>query len=247
MPHNRKQVDWERVEAEYRAGQLSVVEIGRQSGVTEGAIRKRAKRDNWKRDLSGRVREEIRARLVRDNVPEEKQSVGIDQSDEGTTDRTLSTIGARTVSDDETIEVAAARGVAIVREHRADIRTQRNLVRTLVSELQAGCKPERQQELEAAIEVEEEDGRRRAAMLRAVSLPTRAGVMRELATAGKILIELERQAFSLDDPRVPNDNARRSDDDIIREIAEIERRARLAAQEGTLAEEVSGKPSGVVH
>lgn len=43
------------------------------------------------------------------------------------------------------------------------------------------------------------DGKRKAAMLKAVSLPTRAGVMRDLSVALKNLIPLERQAFNLDE------------------------------------------------
>ena len=38
----RKVLDWEAIEREFRAGQLSLREIGRRFGLTEGAIRKRA-------------------------------------------------------------------------------------------------------------------------------------------------------------------------------------------------------------
>ena len=41
----RPAIDWEKIEREYRAGQLSVVEIGRQHGISHTAINKRAKRD----------------------------------------------------------------------------------------------------------------------------------------------------------------------------------------------------------
>jgi len=48
----RKKIEWPKVEAEYRAGMLSVREIARTYDVTEGAIRKKAK-DSQKRH-SGR-------------------------------------------------------------------------------------------------------------------------------------------------------------------------------------------------
>ncbi|HBR4372331.1 TPA: hypothetical protein UO056_004568 [Klebsiella pneumoniae] len=48
--------DWEAIESAYRAGVLSLREIGAQYGVTEGAIRKRAKRDGWVRKSGTQVR-----------------------------------------------------------------------------------------------------------------------------------------------------------------------------------------------
>ena len=41
--------DWEAIESAYRAGVLSLRDIGEQYGVTEGAIRKRAKKCGWVR------------------------------------------------------------------------------------------------------------------------------------------------------------------------------------------------------
>ena len=61
----RKPIDWEAVEREYRAGQLSIREIGRQHGVTDAGIRKRANGDGWERDLSDRVRMAVRNEMVR--------------------------------------------------------------------------------------------------------------------------------------------------------------------------------------
>ena len=42
--------DWTRIEALYRGGDLSVREIAARQGISEGAIRKRAKRDAWHRE-----------------------------------------------------------------------------------------------------------------------------------------------------------------------------------------------------
>ena len=47
--------DWERIELDYRAGVKSLREIASEHGITEGAIRKRARRDGWERDLSVRA------------------------------------------------------------------------------------------------------------------------------------------------------------------------------------------------
>lgn len=172
---SRKPVDWEAIEREFRAGQLSVVEIGRQHSLSHTAINKRAKKHGWKRDLADRVRKEISARLVSDEVSEE-----------------VSAANARAA-----IETAASRGVEVVRQHRGDIKGQRDLVRMLVGELQEQSNPETNAALSETIDTET-DSKRRASMQRAISLSARAGVMRDLAQAGKVLIDLERQAFSLD-------------------------------------------------
>ncbi len=49
--------DWEAIETAYRAGVMSLREIASQHGISEGAIRKRAKRDDWSRDLNAKVKE----------------------------------------------------------------------------------------------------------------------------------------------------------------------------------------------
>jgi len=47
--------DWQRIELDYRAGIKTLRQIGEENGVTEAAIRKRARRDEWTRDLSARI------------------------------------------------------------------------------------------------------------------------------------------------------------------------------------------------
>jgi type III secretion system FlhB-like substrate exporter len=171
----RKQVDWEAIEREYRADQLSVAEIGRQYGVSHTAINKRAKAHGWQRDLADRVRRRVSAQLVAEVAPE-----------------------VSAARETETIELAARRGVEVVRQHRQDIQEASRLVRTLLTELNESTV----KNPEIIDAINEEYGishQRRAAMLRAVALPMRSGVIRELSQSAKILIELERRAFNLDE------------------------------------------------
>lgn len=165
--------DWEAIEREYRAGQFSVSEIGRQHGVSHTAINKRAKKEGWTRDLSQKVRQEVSARLVSDEV---------------------SAANAR-----EAVELAATRGVQLVRQHQASLGRAHRIAEKLMAELERGT--DDPEAIEASIEEETANDRnsnRRNAMLKAVSLPTRAGTLRELSQAMKNLIPLERQAFNLD-------------------------------------------------
>lgn len=77
---NIKNPDWESISREYRAGIRSLRDIGKEFYVTEGAIRKRAKKEQWPRDLS----EKIKARaeqLVREEVRKEAVRSGTQAKD----------------------------------------------------------------------------------------------------------------------------------------------------------------------
>lgn len=55
--------DWEGVEREYRAGQLSLDEIGKMYGISKGRISQKAKAEGWKQDLSNRIKARAEAKL----------------------------------------------------------------------------------------------------------------------------------------------------------------------------------------
>ncbi len=57
MKKRESPVDWELIEKLYRAGVLSNVQIAEKCGVTEGAIRKKAKKDQWTKDLSAKIKQ----------------------------------------------------------------------------------------------------------------------------------------------------------------------------------------------
>lgn len=173
--------DWTAIERAYRAGVVSIREIGREHGVSDAAIRKRAKAEAWVRDLTAKVQERARSKLVRD--------LG---SQEGSHEQ-------RARTDEEIVEQASETQASVVRIHRRDIRTGRSIVGALFSELQEAS--EQRHEIAEAIEKATEkdrDGKRRAMMHRAVGLPSRAATMQSLAGALKTLVTLERQAFNIE-------------------------------------------------
>ena len=57
--------DWEKIELEYRAGILSIREIASNHGITDGAIRKKAKAQDWVRDIANKVKAKAES-IVRD-------------------------------------------------------------------------------------------------------------------------------------------------------------------------------------
>jgi predicted DNA-binding protein YlxM (UPF0122 family) len=63
-----KVVDWEVVEKHYRAGLKSLRTIAEEHGITEGAIRKRAKRDKWTRDLEKKIQERAKEKVRKEAV-----------------------------------------------------------------------------------------------------------------------------------------------------------------------------------
>ncbi|MBN9448275.1 MAG: hypothetical protein J0I67_15400 [Bosea sp.] len=176
-----KTTDWEAIEREFRAGQLSTREIARQHGLSDTAIRKKARAEDWDRDLSDKVRQQARAKLVRD--------AGSQQGSQ-----------ERRANETQTVEAAALRQVEVVRQHRHAIGRGRDLTLRLLDELDATTT--HVGELEEMIEDEtagDKSPMRRNAMLKAVGLPSRAGVIKDLSAAAKNWVALERQAFSIDD------------------------------------------------
>lgn len=182
-----KNVNWVKVEKAYCAGVLPVTEIAKQAGVTEAAIRYHAKRRKWRRDLTARVR----ARTA------EKLTLALAEPFE--TAKPFRALEDRTEADDEeTIEQAALTQVAVVRSHSVAIRHGIEITGRLMQELDVSTT--RNDEFTAILEGETDDKKRFHA-LRAVSLPGRAAVMRDLAQAARLWINMERQAFRISDDR----------------------------------------------
>jgi hypothetical protein len=177
--------DWEAIEREYRAGQLSNREIGRQYGVSDTAIRKKAKDKAWTRALASKVREAVVETLVRDPGSQ-------DGSHQGSQD-------SQARSDAEIVKVAAERGAAVVRRHQNRLARAGSVVDKLLEDLE-GAQMARV-EIEKTIEAEHKDpkeAKARNQMLRAVSLQGHAQTAVSLAGALRHLIPLERKAFNLD-------------------------------------------------
>ena len=203
MAGSRNQIDWEAIEREYRADQLSVAEIGRNYGVSHTAINKKAKKEGWTRALAKKVRDRVREKLV--------SEVSKDNA---------------AATEAETVEVAAERGADVIRIHRKDINQGRNLVGFLMGQLEeaAGNRQEIEEEI-IADTGDDDNGRRRTQMLRAVSLPSHAGVIRDLSTAMKNLIQLERQAYNLDEKEGPSS-------DLESVLAEVAQRSSSLVKDG---------------
>lgn len=64
----KRVIDWEGIERDYRAGILSVREIATHFSVSHVAIAKRATRDGWERDLGAKIRAKADALVTKEAV-----------------------------------------------------------------------------------------------------------------------------------------------------------------------------------
>ncbi len=182
-----RQTDWEALEVDYRAGVASIRELARQYDVSDTAIRKKAKADGWERDLTEKVHERVRSKLVRAEVR---------------------ALNAREPvrTDAEIIEAAAETAVQVVQIHRRDVRNGRLICAALFAELQDTSA--NREIIAESIDSETQDDSsptRRNQMMKAISLPTRARAMLDLSAAMKNLVAVERQAFNLNDKQDKQD------------------------------------------
>ncbi|WP_315384749.1 hypothetical protein [Microvirgula aerodenitrificans] len=173
--------DWERIESDYRAGILSLREIAAEHGITEGAVRKRAKRDAWVRDLSEKIQRRaddlVRRAEVRSEVRTESR----------TEERVLIESGAEAIA-------------AVKLSHRRDIQRSRTLAMKLLDELEAQTDSTALfDELAELMRESDENGRDRMHDLyqKVISLPTRTKTMKDLADTLKTLVGLERDSYGI--------------------------------------------------
>jgi len=187
--------DWEAIESAYRAGLMSLREIASQHGISDTAIRKRAKKDGWSRDLAAKIQAKaddlVRKREVRTKV------------------RTETSISER-----ELIE-ATAEVIANVRmEHRGDIRRARAITNALFDELGAECADVAALEKLGELMLKPDDkgqDRLNEIYQKVISMPERVKSVKALSDALKNLIGLERQAYDIDGPEGDNSVKKLSD------------------------------------
>lgn len=169
--------DWDAIEREFRVGLRANTAIARTYGITEGAIRKRAKAEGWTRDLNAQVKAKaddlVRKREVRAQVRQEQR-----------------------VTERKEVEIAALQQVDIRLGERRDIVKARSILNDLMADLEAAidraAEPVDISQLPPSEQLKQHEARMR-------SLGTRAANIKTLTEALRNLIALERQAFGIDD------------------------------------------------
>lgn len=179
---NRKKIDWEAMEPDWRAGIKTKKQLSEEYGVSRAAIDKHWSALGIERDLTDRIRATAKSKVTRATV-------------------TRTVTPETRVTEQEVIETNADILAAKQIEHRKDIPQKRDLVNRLFAELDAMTEgKELMEKLRLALEQGEMD--RLAELAGKVgSLPSRIKGVSDLVNAYKALIALERQAFGIEESR----------------------------------------------
>jgi hypothetical protein len=180
--NNRKAVDWEAVEMRYRTGTESLRTIAASFDITEGAIRRRAKAEEWTRDLQKKVQQATEALLIRKSCTQDVRTEG------------------------QAIAVEAEMRSEVVIGHRAGLRRLRVLRDNLTTEIETVTDDLANHEKLADLLDEsgpDENGRWKQDKLneryrRVISLSGRVDDVKKLAEIDEKIRKGEREAFGID-------------------------------------------------
>ena len=170
----RKAVDWEAIQNDYRAGIKSLRMMASEYGISHVAIKKRADKEGWGRDLVTKIKVAKQARLnramVNSMVNTEKQ-----------------------VAEKTLIEVAAETQTNIILEHRRVIGRIRAILMPLLAELEVLTHHKHLfEELGEVMDTKDLDQDRRNELYnRIIELPMRIASAKKLVDVLKTLIGLE--------------------------------------------------------
>jgi hypothetical protein len=177
-------IDWEAIEGEYRAGILTLREIAKKHGIVHGSITKKAKKEHWSRDLSQKIRIKKDA-LLASKIEESSPASKMDALD---TERKI-------------VDFAADVQATVQIKQQGRIGRHQKLCDKLYAELDAQTSDVkglcdlgdliRENKLDTALDV----------YRRVISTPSRIDSFKKLTETLKTLIQLERQAYGINDNR----------------------------------------------
>ena len=213
----KKFIDWEAVEREYRAGFRSLRDIGSEYGCTEGGIRKTARTQEWERDLSAKVSAKAESLVRKLEVRREARAESA-------------------ISERELINTSAQMIADKVINQRADIQRARSIVQKLWLAVDAELDhPEAFADLGRMMLSPDETGQDKLFEMyhAAIGLPQQIKNVKLLADAIKVLIELERRVLKIDElPDSPFDAAAAmTDAQRVSRIASILAKARALGEQ----------------
>ena len=176
--------DWEKIEADYRAGVKTLRQIAEENGISHVAVNKRAKRDGWERDLSKKIKAKADALVTKSAV----------------------TSSVTKATEQEVVTANAEMRAAVQLAHRRDIPKKRELVDRLFAELSdITDNGELIEQVSSALAAN--DWKSLATSIQKVcSWPSRVKGVNDLVSAYKSLIAMERQAFNIDDRTNPGED-----------------------------------------
>lgn len=205
---NRSGIDWEACERDWRIGKLSIKQIADKHQVSTSQLKAKAKKLEWKRDLTEAVMVATKAALIEEAKARAK-TIGQE-------------IGQQSANQTEgAIKAAVSENVAVITQHKQRARRLASAFDSLMQKLEEQlADPLRLESLILAVAANDPD----AAMgLRKVtSVPSHMDTLKKAAEINSRLQNDERVSHNLDD-QPPQDDERTR---ILRKIVEEEERAR---------------------
>lgn len=188
---NRRKVDWDAVERDYRTTQMTLRELGDKHGCDHTAVKRKADKLGWSRDLGSAVRQATNAALIEATVA------------------TVATAAQQSITN--TVLVAAEVNKQVILGHRSDLTKLRETAHSLLHELTVASLLAEDQEILAQVLAGSgaepvDEARARAAVQKALSIPSRVSSIKALVESFDKLHVGERRAFGIrdeseDDPK----------------------------------------------
>lgn len=177
---DKENIDWLAVEADYRPNKLSLRAIGDKHGCTEGAIRKKAKKEGWVRDLSAKIKSKADD-LVRKEAVRSEYAVRTEK---------------------EIIEANALNSATIQINERKDVSRARSVAMSLLAELESQVNDkELYEQLGELLHAPDDKGVDKLNEIyhKVISFSGRTDNMKKLGETLKTLIDLERRVYKIDE------------------------------------------------
>lgn len=202
---------WDGIWAKYNTGLTTVADIAREFGVSESAIKNKAKEDGWVRDLAAQVNAEAaKITAIREAAIESaarRRLINESQSDEK--------LPAVNPNEEQIIEIVATRQVDIVFQERKDVAIARSVVSKLYEELSGQIAEgdkinefmQQVDDLEDATYNQKTHFKKK--LEHTIGFGGRVDNCLKLVNALKNMIELERKVNKISDEATPGDEEKR--------------------------------------
>lgn len=190
--NNKRNINWEKIGLDYRAGIKTLREIADEHGISHAAVKKRANRDGWVRDLSAKIKAKADALVSKSLVTAE-----VTKEDR--------------LKESEIVDANALNNATIQLNERKDVTKSRNIIIKLVSELEDQIDyKEDYEKLGEMFRNPDQYGNDKLndVYMKTISFSGRVDGMKKLSDSLKTLIELERKVYKIDDESSIDTNKR---------------------------------------
>lgn len=179
----RKQIDWEKIELDYRAGIKTLRQIADEHGISHVAINKKAKAEEWSRDLSAKIQKKAQDLVTKNLVTKEVTK-------------------EKLVTEKQIIDANANVVANVDIRQRKDVARYQSLMNKLFDELETISGNENAEALEQLSVMMENEGLASEDALvqfkRISTLGSRVKIAKDLGDTIAKLIPLERTIYKMD-------------------------------------------------